>query len=260
MIDNIKKALTALRLKNPLVLSLANFVTMDFIANSLLALGASPIMTNSHDELEELVVKSSSITVNIGTVDNIFMERCMIISYFAKRYNKPIILDPVGAGATKIRTDSAINMLPYASIIKGNASEIMALTGKSIRTKGVASCHTTEEARDIAIDLAKIHNCTIVVSGKMDFITDGIRQAEIPYGASLMTLVTGMGCALSAIIAAFSAVTDDAFEASCIGVHYFCMCGELAAKTSAHPGSFRVSVIDHLHEANWDKLRALYVK
>lgn len=217
-------------------------------------------MTNSDDELEELVRMASSININIGTLDEAFIERAMLAAQLAKKYNKPMTLDPVGAGATKIRTKTAIDLMPYASIIKGNSSEIMALTSERAHTKGVESTNTTTDAKKIAIDLARAHKCTIIVSGPIDFITDGTKQMDVPYGNPLMTLVTGMGCAMAATVAAFQAVIHDAFEASCIGVHYFSMCGELAAQNVTSPGTFRMSFIDHLHQADREKMRALYAQ
>jgi hydroxyethylthiazole kinase len=178
----------------------------------------------------------------------------------ANEHNKPIVLDPVGAGATKIRTETAKDIAPLSTIIRGNASEIMALGKKSYSTKGVESAHKTDDAKEIANSLALKHKTTVIVSGAVDFVTDGIRSLQVAYGSPLMQLVTGMGCSVTAVIAAFKTVVDDPFEASLIGVHYFTLCGEIAALKNKHPGGFRSDFIDQLHLADFEMMSAIYDK
>ena len=260
MIEYIEQVISELRQRQPLVLNLTNYVTMDFMANSLLALGAAPIMTVCDDELEELTAIAAAININIGTLDETFIKRCTTITQLASHYNKPIILDPVGAGASSIRTRVARSLLPYASIIRGNASEIIALAADTNSTKGVESTHTTDEATKIAIDLAKTHHCTVFVSGPIDFITDGTRQTKVPYGSSLMPLVTGMGCVLTAVLAAFRGIIEDSFMASNLGAHYFTLCGELAALANPSLGSYKTHFIDNLYTANFLAMKQIYIQ
>lgn len=258
MIEGIEENIINLRKNKPLILNLTNYVTMDFMANALLAIGAAPIMSTCQEELEELVAMAMAININIGTLDNAFIEKSLMAAELAQKYQKPLILDPVGAGATRIRTKTARDLIPFATIVRGNASEIIALSGISSNTKGVESVNTTDDAKNAAIALANFHQCTIVVSGAIDFITDKTSTTEVAYGSELMPLVTGMGCAMTAIISAFRAVVNDSFEASNLATHYFNLCGELTALNDRHPASFQAHFIDHLHAADFDKIKMLY--
>ena len=260
MINEIESAHILLKNTKPLVLCLTNYVTMDFIANSLLALGAAPIMSCCDDELEELIKLSHAISINIGTLDEKFIERCYKATSLAKKYNKPITLDPVGSGASIIRTNTANTLMHNVDIIRGNASEIMSLLDNNAHTLGVESLNTTNQAMGAASKVANISGCIVAVSGEEDFITDGKRQSSLGFGSPLMPLVTGMGCALSAVIAAFSAVINDKFKAAELGVAYFGLCGSLSQLEADMPASFRTIVIDTLYAADFAKMRNLYDK
>jgi hydroxyethylthiazole kinase len=254
MIEEISNALTKLRATKPIVLCLTNYVTMDFMANSLLALGASPIMSCDTEELGELIQICNAVNLNIGTLDNAFIQRAHTAVELAKRYNKPIILDPVGSGASRIRTESARALMPFADIIRGNASEIMSLSDILTQTAGVDSSKETEHAKKIAINLASMLNCTVTVSGKEDFITDGHHQESLTFGSQLMPYITGMGCTLTAVIAAFRAVITDSFKAAQLATAYFTLCGTLADARTKQPGTFRTTFIDELYAANFKKM------
>lgn len=251
MNNEIENTLAELRIKKPLVLNLTNYVTMDFMANVLLALGAAPIMSVCDEEIEELVKISSSININIGTLDNAFINRCRNAIVLAKRYEKPIVLDPVGSGATSIRTATAREFMKHADIIRGNASEIISLVDKS-ETLGVESVNTTNQAKSSALEIARKYNCTVVVSGEVDYITDGNREAEVNYGSPVMPLITGMGCALTAVIAAFRGISDDSFEMARIATTYYGVCGNSTEVKAKHPGQFRTTFIDNLYAANFN--------
>lgn len=255
MTDKIKKALFDMQQQKPLILNLTNFVTMDFVANCLLALGAAPIMSTCEEELEELIKLSSVLYINTGTLDSSFIHFTKKAIELAVQYHKPIVFDPVGAGATKIRTETAKEICPFATIIRGNASEIIALTDEDSATKGVESIHTTDEAKEIAQHLARKYKTTVIVSGAIDFVTDGQRSAEVTGGSPLMQRVTGMGCAMTAVIAAFKAIIDDPFDAGLIAVHYFAFCGSSAALKHQNPGSFKTAFIDQLHRQEYEAFR-----
>ena len=260
MINKIESALTKLRQIRPIVLCLTNYVTMDFVANCLLALGASPIMSVSDEELKELVVISNAININIGTLDHAFTERSKKAAHLAQAYNKPIVLDPVGAGATSIRTDAARYLMKYANVIKGNASEIMVLADCATQTLGVDSANSTTDAKTAAAALAHKLNTVVAVTGAEDFITNGTAHESLEFGSNLMTSVTDMGCALGAVIAAFRAVVPDSFEASRLAVCYYGLCGNLAALKTTTPGSFRLHFIDALYEGDIKAMKNLYSK
>jgi len=214
-------------------------------------------MTQEVSELDELVHISHAVNLNIGTLDDAFIARANTLVRLAKAHNKPIILDPVGAGATHIRTASSRSLMVSADIIRGNASEIMALAENINQTLGVESTHQVSDAALSATMLAKNHQCTVVVSGAEDVVTDGRRDDRLCFGSALMPFITGMGCALTAVIAAFKAVTPDAYEAARLATAYFSLCGSLAAKKTDKPGSFRTLFIDELFAADFDAMRTV---
>lgn len=255
MLHDLEQAVTQLRLTKPLVLCLTNYVTMDFMANCLLSLGAAPIMTQDERELDELVRICHAVNLNIGTLDAAFIERANLVTALAQKYNKPIILDPVGAGATHIRTSASRSLMTSASILRGNASEILALFDNINKTLGVEATHQVSDATHGAIMLARVHQCTVVVSGERDFVTDGQQEEHLAFGSPLMPLVTGMGCTLTAVIAAFKAVIVDAYEAARLATAYYSLCGSLAAKKTDKPGSFRTLFIDALFAADFAAMR-----
>lgn len=248
MMMNIHATRERLKSLKPLVLNITNYVTMDIMANGLLALGASPIMTVCDEELEALVRISHTVNMNIGTLDDALIRRCHLVIALAKQYGKPVILDPVGAGASHIRTEIAQSLLAHVDIVRGNASEVMALINPDTITLGVDSAHASLQARDSALSIAKTYGITVVVSGELDYITDGTQELTLSHGSPLMPHITGMGCLLTAVIAAFRAVTDNSFDAACSATAYYGLCGSAAEKLASRPGSFRAAFIDSLYE------------
>jgi len=251
MLNKIELAITELRQKKPLVLCLTNNVTMEFVANCLLALGAAPIMSDEPREFEELVQLSNAIYINIGTLNTQFVANAKILAQLAQKYTKPLILDPVGAGASSIRTETAANLAPFADVIRGNASEIIALSGALEKPLGVESRQPVDAAKNYASELATKYHCVVAVSGPEDFITNGKENEILQYGSPIMSKITGMGCSLTAVIAAFcGSSSNNFFVATQLAVGYFGLCGSAAAKKTSYPGSFRVAFIDTLNEMN----------
>lgn len=257
MLQQIKEAIETIRATKPVILSLTNYVTIDFMANGLLALGAAPIMSCCSSEIPELIHISHAVNINIGTLDNAFVKRCETALLCAKEQHIPLILDPVGAGASSLRTRTARKFSQYVDIIKGNASEILALYKAGTKTLGVEALHQTQDALQPAYHLAKTTHTTIVVSGYEDLITDGTQQNILTFGAPLMPLITGMGCTLTAIIAAFRSVIPDGFTAAKLATAYFGLCGHLAYLKTKHPGTFRSAFLDELYAANITAMREL---
>lgn len=235
--------------KKPVILNLTNHVTMEFVANTLLAVGTSPIMTESEDELEELTRIADAIYINIGTLNTHFIDQAQAVMRYADQYNKTIILDPVGAGASQLRTKAAKTLLPNASIIKANASELLAICDSQYQTKGVDALHHTADAAELAKKLALDQKCIVVVSGQDDLITDGIKHADVHYGSKLMSLNTGMGCALGGIISAFTSVCEN-FDAAKLATTYFGFCGYKAMQVTTSPASFKLHFIDILFHSD----------
>lgn len=255
MLEKIDIALSRIKQTKPLVLNLTNYVTMDFMANVLLAIGAAPMMLSIEHEVEELIAMAHAVNINIGSLDASFIDKANTCVKIAKHYGKPIVLDPVGAGASGMRTKIALQLIKDVSIIRGNASEIMALSKSCVRTFGVESTHSVEAVKRNAIELANRDSVTVVVSGPVDFITDSQDELDIPYGSCLMTRVTGMGCALTAVIAAFTTVIENKLEAARLATAYFGLCGQLSATKADKPGSFRSIFIDELYASDLDSMK-----
>jgi hydroxyethylthiazole kinase len=273
LVEEILEAISLLRQTKPLVLCLTNYVTMDFMANCLLSIGAAPIMSQDIRELDELISKSKAVNLNIGTLDDGLIQRAKMAVEVAKKLGKPIVIDPVGAGATKLRTNTARDLIlsssdesssvvllqPTKYIVRGNASEILALCGVEERTAGVETTHKVMDAVESAKQLAIRQKCVVVISGPQDFITDGVNHELLDVGSFMMPLIVGMGCTLTAVIAAFCAVVPDPFKASVLATAFFGICGSIAVQNGNKPGSFHTAFIDALYNADFHQL-TLHIK
>lgn len=240
--------LEAIRNNPPLIHNVTNYVVMNFTANALLALGASPVMAHAPEEVEEMVALSGALVLNIGTLSTPWIEAMFLAGHAANQRKIPIVLDPVGAGATRFRTDSAKRLLAELrpAVIRGNASEILALCDQASHTRGVDSQDAMDTAEAAAKTLAKKHGVIVSMTGQVDFVTDGHRVATIANGHFLMGRITGTGCAASAITAAFCAREKDALVASTAALGVFGIAGEMAAQGSPLPGTFQVLLLDAL--------------
>lgn len=259
---SILQDIRAIREKAPLIHNITNYVVMNSTANALLAIGASPVMAHAVEEVKDMVgiaaAVGGSLVVNIGTLSERWIDAMEHAMKSAKQRSVPIVFDPVGVGATPYRTETARRLIASAAptLIRGNASEILALADVDVRTKGVDSAHASEAARDAALALARRHNAVVVVSGANDLITDGAREATCPFGHPMMTKVTGMGCTATAIIGAFAAVNPDPFQAALHAMTVMGICGEIAASKSAGPGSMQMNFLDALYMLSESDLRA----
>ena len=245
--------LTELRQARPLVQTITNFVSMDAAANVLLAIGAAPAMIHAPEESGEFARIADALVVNIGTLSQLWIEGGEVAASAAHMHGKPWVLDPVGVGATAFRNDAVARLLRHRpTVIRGNASEIMAvarvagLAGDSGTPRGVDSANTTDEALAAAQKLARHCFCTVAATGAVDIVTDGQRTVWLANGTPLMTRVTALGCALTAVVAAFTALTDDAFEATVAALATYAIVGDMAAEVANRPGSYRVAFIDAL--------------
>lgn len=228
----------AVRAQSPLVHSITNYVAMEINANALLAIGASPLMSFCAEEMEEIVSIASALVINIGCLDRLEIEGMRIAAATAHRLGKPWVLDPVGAGASKIRTQTSLELIrdSHPTIIRGNASEIMALAGAQIVSRGVDSSNSSSDALESAKALAQATGAVVSVSGATDYITDGERVATISNGHPIMSRITAMGCTASAVTGAFAAVCGDAFEAAWAAMAMMGVAGDIAAARSAATG------------------------
>lgn len=246
--QTIINALQAIRAQSPLVHNITNYVVMNNTANALLAVGASPVMAHATEEMEEMTSIASALVLNIGTLSHHWVEAMIIAGNTAKKRGIPIVLDPVGAGATNYRTETCNLILEACTpdIIRGNGSEIMALVNSEIKTKGVDSSASSSSALDAAKYLAKKYSCIVSVSGAVDYTTDGTNVIECHNGVPLMAKVTGLGCTSSSLVAAFAAVNKNYLEATAGAMAIMGIAGEMAAEKSIGTGSMQVNFLDAL--------------
>lgn len=241
-------SLQAIRQRAPLVHNITNFVSMEVAANCLLALGASPAMVHAEEEVEDFLAIAQALVVNIGTLSPPWVAAMGRAAARARALGRPWVLDPVGAGATPYRTRTSLELIERGpTVIRGNASEILALAGVAAGpTKGVDSTHGADEAVHAAQQLAQASGAVVAVTGAIDRITDGKRWREVTNGDPRMTRVTALGCAASAVIGAFLTVAGDPLDAAAQGLAVFGLAGERAAAESAGPGSLRWRIVDEL--------------
>ena len=245
--DACAGALAELRASGPLVQCLTNIVVAQWTANVLLAVGAAPAMVDNPEEAGPFAAIAGGVLINLGTpYHDTAAAMTMAVSAAAKA-GTPWVLDPVAAGVLAWRTGLAFSLLERAapSVIRGNASEIMALTGGA-GGKGVDSMDTPEAAAGEAMDLAKRFRTVIAVSGPVDHLTDGERMVRVGNGHPRLTQVTGVGCALGAVMAGFAAVIDDPLLAAVAATATLTVAAEDAAARTAGPGSFAVALLDEL--------------
>lgn len=244
----ISADLKAIRSKSPVILNVTNFVAMDLTANALLAIGASPIMAHAKEELGELVDLAESVVINIGTLDVSWFESMQIAVRTASERQKPVVLDPVGAGSSQFRTKSSRILLDLGgvTVVRGNASEIVALLGGGQGTRGVDSALPPEKALEVAQERSKKDGVVITISGETDYVVHQQVIGRAQNGDRIMAKVTAMGCAASSLIGAFLAVNPSPFRAALHAMAVMGICGEIAAKSAHGPGSFRTAFIDSL--------------
>jgi hydroxyethylthiazole kinase len=238
-----------IRRRSPLVLNITNFVVMNITANALLALGASPVMAHATEELDEMIDLAQALVINIGTLSRDWIEAMERAVIAAGRRGIPVVIDPVGSGATRFRTDTARRLLALAApaVLRANASEVRALAHAAGGTRGVDAVHASTEAIDSASRLCREFGCTVSISGSTDFIIDSTSRYEIRNGSYLMPKVTGLGCTASALTAAFCAVNRSPGRAAAHAMALMGVAGELATGKSAGPGTFVPHFLDTLY-------------
>jgi hydroxyethylthiazole kinase len=238
--EDLWQDVIAVRRGAPLVHSITNFVVTNYNANVLLALGAAPVMAHAHEEVEEMARMAQAVVLNIGTLDPYWVASMKLALRVACARPVPVVLDPVGAGATTYRNTVLHELLGAGTptVIRGNASEIMSLAGVAAGTKGVESVASSSQAVDAARTLAQTLGCVVCVSGADDYVIgpDG-RQIVLSNGHQWMTRVTGMGCSASAVVGAFAAVQPDPWRATASAMAYFGVVGEWAAQLAVQVGA-----------------------
>ena len=241
----------AVRANAPLVHSITNFVVMNFNANVLLALGASPVMAHAREEVADMANIAGALVLNIGTLEPDWIAAMKIAHTRAHVRGTPVVLDPVGAGATPYRNQVLSELIANAppSIIRGNASEIMSVAGLTTATRGVDSSVGSNQALDSAQILAQKINGVVCVSGATDYVLDAQgRTAHLNNGHVWMTKVTGVGCSASAMIGAFAAVQSDLWRATLAAMAYLGVVGEMAYEQAQNDGvgTYQMRLLDGL--------------
>jgi hydroxyethylthiazole kinase len=240
--------LAEMRGASPLVQCITNYVAMNVAANVLLAAGASPAMVHAEREAGEFAALAGALTVNIGTLSSDWVAGMRRAADGANQAGKPWVLDPVAHFATAYRRDTVAGLLALRpAIIRGNASEIIALAGGTSAGQGVDSGDTVASAEASALALARETSAVVAVTGAADFVTDGKRAVRIEGGSPLMPRVTALGCSLTCLVGAFAAIRPaDPFAASVAALAVFAVAGERAGRLSDGPGSFGWRFLDAL--------------
>lgn len=242
--------LRKIRENKPIVHQITNYVTVRDCANVVLALGGSPIMADAQEEMQDIVRLSNALVINIGTLNDRTRTSMLIAGQFANKLGIPIILDPVGAGASTYRTQTVQHLLSSfaPAVIRGNLSEIRSVAGLSNNTSGVDVSETDHEesedhCEELALNLSRKLECIIAISGAVDVISDGRKVIKIHNGHPLLTQITGTGCMSTAMIGACCAVTDDYLNAAATAILTMGIAGDMA---SVHTGlgSFYTALFD----------------
>ena len=246
----IIKKITA---KKPLVHHITNYVTVNDCANITLAIGASPIMADAIEEVQEIVSISSSLVLNIGTLNERTVKSMIAAGKKANKINIPVILDPVGAGASSLRNNTTKDILDKVkiNILRGNISEIRYIAGLNADTKGVDASekdlNSYDEAAEIAYSLAKKQKCVVAITGAVDIVSDGARTVYIENGHKALSNITGTGCMCSSLVGSFNgAAPEMPLHATVSALLCMGIAGEIAYEKAGNigNGSYRSAIID----------------
>ncbi|MEX2461391.1 MAG: hydroxyethylthiazole kinase [Paenibacillaceae bacterium] len=260
--SQISKLIETVRENNPLIHNMTNEVVTNFTANGLLALGASPVMAYAIEEVADMAKIAGALVLNMGTLNAGLVEAMIVAGRSANAHGVPVIFDPVGAGATAYRTETARRILNQVniSIIRGNAAEIANVIGEEWAIKGVdAGSNTGANVKRLAVKAAQILGTIAVITGKEDIITDGKNGYLIQNGHPILTKVTGTGCLLTSVIGAFAAVDHNLLIGAASALAFYGVAAELAAERKGveGPGSFQVEFLNQLSKESVADLERL---
>jgi hydroxyethylthiazole kinase len=239
-------SLRAIRTEHPLIHQITNYVVMNETANITLAIGASPVMAHALAEVEEMAGYAGALVLNIGTLSPEWVDAMVLAGRAANRHGAPVILDPVGAGATRMRTDACRRILAEVAvaIVRGNAAEVSALIGEAAKIRGVDSV-SAGDPEALAAAAARALGCTVAVTGSVDHIAGPGGSAAVSNGVAILGQVTGTGCMSTALCGCFAAVNrDDPLRAATEALAAFGVAAEHAAVGARGPGSFHVNLYD----------------
>ena len=241
-------SLALMRERKPLVHQITNYVVMNETANATLALGALPVMAHAPEEMEEMVALAGALVLNIGTLSSHWVEAMLAAGRAANARGVPVVLDPVGAGATRYRTDTARRILGEVevAVLRGNAGEVATLVGVEAEVRGVESIGAGDDAAELARAAGASLGLVASVTGPVDHVSDGTQSAAISNGDPMLATITGTGCMSSAVTGCFLAVSESPFAGAVEALVAFGVAGEDAAGDAKGPGSFHVGLYDAL--------------
>ncbi len=265
LIDAIAALNTQVRQQKPLIHHLTNYVTVNDCANIVLAIGASPIMADDIAEAADITRISSALVLNIGTLNTRTVSSMLASGKAANEAGIPVVLDPVGAGASALRNETTQMLIDEVklSVLRGNLSEIRFISGLASNTKGVDAAE--EDMRDglessvqMAKALAQKLQCTVAITGAVDIVTDGARVALIHNGHPKLSSITGTGCMCSSLVGAYCGAGSDAFVAAAAGIASMGIAGEIAYERAGQigNGSYHMAILDAISQLDADALRA----
>jgi len=241
--------LAAIRERKPLVHQITNYVVMNETANATLALGALPVMAHAREEVEEMAAAAAALVLNIGTLSPPWVEGMLAAGRSANAAGVPVVLDPVGVGATRYRTETARRILDEVdvAVVRGNAAEVATLAGRSAEIRGVESIGASESAAELASAAATVLGAVAAITGEVDHVSDGEQTIAIGNGDPLLASITGSGCISTALTGCFLAVRPDApLAAAAEALVALGVAGEDAAREAKGPGSFHAALYDAL--------------
>ncbi len=247
-----------IREKHPLIHHITNFVVMNDTANATLAIGASPVMAHAREEVAELAAVAGALVLNPGTLTPGWVEAMLIAGKQANKAGVPIVYDPVGVGATKLRNETGERFLKELelAVIRGNSGEIGALAGMGGSVRGVDSVQGVRDPDAVAARLAADQKSVVVITGRRDVVSDGERTLGVDNGHPMLQNITGSGCMVTTVIAAFCAVEKDFLVAAAAGLSYYGLAAEIAGKRTRGPGSFRTALLDALYQLTQKQIEA----
>jgi hydroxyethylthiazole kinase len=249
------KSLRTLRERKPLIHQITNYVVMNETANATLALGALPVMAHAPEEVEEMASVAGALVLNIGTLSKHWIDAMLLAGKAANAAGAPVVLDPVGAGATHFRTETAQRILDEVdvAVVRGNAAEVATLAGREAAIRGVESMEAG--GAELAKAAATVLGCVVSVTGPVDHVSDGGRALAVSNGDPLLATVSGTGCMSTAVTGSFLAVrTDAVLEGAAEALVAFGVAGEDAAREAKGPGTFHAALYDALYGLDPDTL------
>ena len=263
LIEDLCEAIVNLRDKKPLIEQVTNYVTINDCANVTLAIGASPVMGDGFEEVDQMTMISDALVINYGVINGASLKTMIKAGKTANKHNIGIVLDPVGVGATQFRNEAIVDLLTqvHPRIIKGNASEIMSLSGMNTQSKGVDSSADSLEAIDAALKVARDHRCVCAVTGRIDIITDGRYIVKIYNESDLLSYITGTGCMITSLAASFLGGGASPLVSAVGGILAMSIAGEEAAirENEENNGiaSYREDVMNNIYKFNQYSIRDL---